>query len=102
MRRTKVRESYVPDYLNYAPRQMDGWPERVDDPSKMWAERVVRKLLDDGAVSLEDVRAELFSRSDSPFESTLGELEFQRFCALRALLACDAREVWVRRKYRRY
>lgn len=97
--------SYVPGHLEFQPRQIDGWPTIVTESTKKWAVAKVKAAfarhkeeLGRDWIDLETAREALFDRyrvTDIPEELRGASLyDFQYAVAHRALLACQASEVW--------
>ena len=98
--------SYVPKYLEFQPRQADGWPQGISEESKAWCvERIeVRMSLRwaNGVpwIDLEDARLAIFDRHsvpDIPEDLRNKALyDYMYAVAHRALLAAKMEQVWTR------
>lgn len=95
--------SYVPNYLEYRPRQADGWPAFVTEAGKKYAEDAARECLrtfreqaDRPWVTLDDIQQFIFHTADRPAEFKGVALWDARLAvAHRAALAAGLTQVWV-------
>lgn len=88
--------SYVPGYLAYTDRQVDGWPNGISSDSKKWAvERVKNLFALHGRLDLDFVQTVLFEDSDRPEDFHNKALWDFRFATADRALRAVARQVWV-------
>lgn len=88
--------SYVPTYLSYTDRQVDGWPNGISEESKKWATQRVENLFAlHGQIDLDFVQSVLFEDSDRPNDFRDKALWDFRFATADRALRTVGRQVWI-------
>jgi len=100
-----VSSCYVPRYLEFGPRQADGWPDFVAPDTKRWCVEKVGWLVNFWKehrrdwCDLEHIRQVIFTAPDRPTELRGVALwDAQYAVAHRAALAADLVQVWTSRR----
>lgn len=96
---------YVPRYLEFGPRQADGWPTFVSESAKHWCVEKAKEVValfrshDREWVDLDDIRRMIFGEPGRPPElQGVALYDAQYAVAHRAALAADLVQVWTSRK----
>jgi hypothetical protein len=94
---------YVPRYLEFGPRQADGWPTFVTNVGKEYCVEQVKQYFEAlgyrPTATLNNIREAIFGSPYRPTELRgIALLDAQYAVAHRAALAADLTQVWTSRK----